>query len=483
MRTWIWTLGWLAITVMCLLFSAMSTQWYFSLDSDTPMYARLLGWLVSHEYAFGPGSGMVSSHPFWQAMPQLNKVVLGIHTILAAGALAIGPFQLHPAARRRFPRAHRIMGRLYVGLGMSAMLFAVAYLSMTPFSGTYGGAPFAIGLWGIAFVTLYTLTLGTFHARRGEIHAHMSNMVISFCSLLVAPFLRFWWALFGRLFPGTQADHHVAVLMFLGLISVVSAILAMRFGFNSPTSPRERALNSLMSGVQPFIERLAWPLTAAGGALGTLLIVDVSLRFGGSAGLWTSAMPAALRLDELSAFHGGSAWFALFALGTASSLLIAPRVLLDQFGGHLPAQVALLIGTSTIASLGQLGMAVTYGTHGVQGWGSGFLHGAVACSVLLMLAIATHALWTDDRRAVREFMLHSTALVAFPGAHAIGVVGFLAAGFTFEDAWLSAAVVGTSIMLSTSYYYTTYGARSPVPSPAVHTAAGYQVPSAISTAT
>ena len=44
-------------------------------------------------------------------------------------------------------------------------------------------------------------------------------------------------------------------------------------------------------------------------------------------------------------------------------------------------------------------------------------------------------------------------------------VGFLLAGFSWSDAFLSAGVASTSLTLSGSYYYTVYGARR-IPAPA-----------------
>jgi len=41
----------------------------------------------------------------------------------------------------------------------------------------------------------------------------------------------------------------------------------------------------------------------------------------------------------------------------------------------------------------------------------------------------------------------------------VGQTLFLWAGFGWEDAFLSAAVIATSLNLSFSYYYTVYGAR------------------------
>ena len=56
------------------------------------------------------------------------------------------------------------------------MLTAMAYLVLTPNERIYGGAPFAMGLWGVAILSLYTFIAGTFHAIRGEVSVSPSSI-------------------------------------------------------------------------------------------------------------------------------------------------------------------------------------------------------------------------------------------------------------------------------------------------------------------
>ena len=45
--------------------------------------------------------------------------VCATHVLPASGWCAIAPFQLHPMARKRFPRAHRVLGKVFFALGTS----------------------------------------------------------------------------------------------------------------------------------------------------------------------------------------------------------------------------------------------------------------------------------------------------------------------------------------------------------------------------
>ena len=217
---------WALLCAICLVFSISAAEFYFVLKSGgTASYARLLEWAISHDYAFGEGSGMRDMHWYWVAMPELNKLVLGVHTVLASIALTLAPTQFIGRWRRRYPRRHRQVGYLSFASGTVAMVLAIVYLLMTPMERIYGGAPFAIGLWGIAILTLYSYFAGVFHAIRGERWQHFALMTLNFCVLLIAPGLRFWWLVLGWFIPGlTQAEAHVAVLMFLGVQSMVLAI-------------------------------------------------------------------------------------------------------------------------------------------------------------------------------------------------------------------------------------------------------------------
>ncbi len=162
-------IAWSLVALFCIVFSVTAVEFYFFLKADlVPSYARFLEWAVSHEYAFGANSGMLEGRPYWLTMPEPNKLALAVHTILGAGCLLLAPVQMARWVRKN-KRVHRLLGRIYVGAGIVSMLAAMVYLSMTPLTRIFGGRPFAIGLWGVAIITLYTFVMAAVHAARREI--------------------------------------------------------------------------------------------------------------------------------------------------------------------------------------------------------------------------------------------------------------------------------------------------------------------------
>ena len=176
-----------------------------TVSKKTATYAELLAVAVSPEYAMGPES-VSEMTPYWRSMPRFNQVILGLHAFLASICLLIGPFSLSQSLRERRPLLHRRLGKAYFGLGIPAMILSMIYLSITPMDRVYGGKPFAIGLWGIAVLTLYTMIMGLYHIRRGEVLEHKRIMILNFAAIIIAPFLRLWWLLFGLIFSGHAFD-------------------------------------------------------------------------------------------------------------------------------------------------------------------------------------------------------------------------------------------------------------------------------------
>ena len=89
-------------------------------------------------------------------------------------ALLLGPVQFWTGMRRRYLRAHRWSGRVYLGsVGVSAV--ASSYMLMLP--GSFG---FRIGMAGLALAWVATTGLAYVAARKGQIVQHKEWMVRSY---------------------------------------------------------------------------------------------------------------------------------------------------------------------------------------------------------------------------------------------------------------------------------------------------------------
>ena len=436
---------WGLMTVVCIGFAATSFEFYFFLKADkVPSYARLLEHFVSYTYAFGAGSGMEVLRPYWRSMPEMNKIFLGIHTTLAAVCLSLGPFQFLKVIRRR-PKLHRKLGYTYVSLGLVSMVMAVGYLILTPFEKTYGGAPFAIGLWGIAILSTYSFIAGTIHAVRGEIWQHKALMTLNFCALLIAPVLRIGWLSLGMMFPKlSQMQVHTAVLMFIGVLVIFFAVIATNL-----SRPRNRTGLAISQAPtvdgQVFI-RFKWPI---------FLVFSVA----GLATFWISY--SRIKHPELSLFFAitdeplalsragfaKTSWaFAMQGTGGLIALISAPLLLLfDGFFGrinnerakvylHRFFQTAFLIAACFVG-FAHLIRANMFGTNWIRGWGGSVFEGTMG--TLLIICTITTLVMTikGDERSAREFNLHSLGVLLIPFGHYIGTWVFVKVGFGFEDEW------------------------------------------------
>jgi len=456
---------WVLMTLSCVLFAVMAAEFYVvTVTHSVPTYARLLAVTVSEDFAYGPESGFAQLTPYWRSMPAFNQVILGGHALLASIALAVGPFQFVPAFRNKWPKLHKLGGRLYVFTALPAMALSFVYLAITPMFRIYGGAPFYVGLMGIAFMATYTLLAAWGHIMRGEVVAHRVIMVLNFAVMLIAPLLRFWWMFLGWLYVDIaldQATTHVAVLMFLALQVMVGAIVVVHLQAASLQGPRSapivRAGNWAKSRLIPSLPILQ----IAGLSAGMAMAYGVLITLGAPDPLAAFRDPF-LAGRDLTVYqtHAGFLW--LRTLGLLGVFISFPVLVRRQFeqgttGGHA---TGFFGGSLVLAVVGWLGSAHGYGAVGVGGLGASTYWSALAVAVLTLGSFWLHAVWNRRLRASRELTLHLYMLAWAPVTQGLLQWGFLWLGFTWEDAFLSAAVMAPPVNLSVSYYYTVYGARS-----------------------
>jgi len=108
-----------------------------------------------------------------------------LHTTFGGLALLLGPWQFVSRLRRRFPRAHRWIGRCYV---LCCLIGGVAAYPVA--FGTLAGPVAAWGFAGMATAWLATTLLAFVAIRRGRVAAHRRWMVLSFALTLSAVTLR-----------------------------------------------------------------------------------------------------------------------------------------------------------------------------------------------------------------------------------------------------------------------------------------------------
>lgn len=150
----------------------------------------IAGYSVS-QYATGSLAALaddgVGLSPTYAALPPAIQVAFYLHIALAGVALVVGPFQFVGRLRRRFPRAHRVMGRVYLG---SVAIGGVASLVMAPFN----SAGF-VGFFGFGTLGVLWLITGWKAYRAivwGDVATHQAWMIRNFALTYAAVTLRLW---------------------------------------------------------------------------------------------------------------------------------------------------------------------------------------------------------------------------------------------------------------------------------------------------
>ena len=145
------------------------------------------------------------------------NVLLVSHVIAALFVLLIGPFQI---LRRRRDRIHRTMGYLWVA--------AMYYVCFSSFWIVTAGH--FTWLHGLSAFTIVTVTLGLVGAVRGNIRAHLGNMVGSYIGIAVA--FGFAVAVPGRAIPQLLAQDPATAAYVAGmvLLSVVVVFVSLKRG-------------------------------------------------------------------------------------------------------------------------------------------------------------------------------------------------------------------------------------------------------------
>lgn len=131
--------------------------------------------------------------PLWSRIP-LNEVFtshmlwLSIHAIPSGLALIIGPFQFMPALRNRWPKAHRLTGRAYLGCVVLGSIAAISATFMTT-AGFAAQVGFSLLIMGWLFSAWHAYRA----ARERRFADHriwmIRNYALTFAAVLLRVFL------------------------------------------------------------------------------------------------------------------------------------------------------------------------------------------------------------------------------------------------------------------------------------------------------
>jgi uncharacterized membrane protein len=137
-------------------------------------------------YGLMPVGALV--HPDMRAVFEANRVGIYTHVFASAVALGLGPLQLSARLRAARPQLHRVLGRLYLGIGV--LVGGLAGLAMALHA--HGGPASQAGFAGLALGWLYTGARAYAAIRRRDVPAHRRWMFRNFALTFAAVTLRLW---------------------------------------------------------------------------------------------------------------------------------------------------------------------------------------------------------------------------------------------------------------------------------------------------
>ena len=127
-------------------------------------------------------------HPDMKPAYEARAGTIALHVFSAVVALALGPFQFSQGLRARRPKLHRVMGRLYLGVGVLVGGLSGLYLA----AGAFGGPAARLGFASLALAWLYTGWKAYSAIRGGDIASHRAWMVRNFALTFAAVTLRIY---------------------------------------------------------------------------------------------------------------------------------------------------------------------------------------------------------------------------------------------------------------------------------------------------
>lgn len=147
------------------------------------------------------GTGLAST---FADRPPAIQLAFYLHIAFAGVALLVGPLQFVSRWRRRFPRLHRVLGRVYlVGVGVGALTgLVVSTASSVAFLGFFGFGTLAV-LWAWTGWKAYRAV------RTGRVAEHQAWMIRCFALTYAAVTLRLWVGVLVAVqtpFAGPDAD-------------------------------------------------------------------------------------------------------------------------------------------------------------------------------------------------------------------------------------------------------------------------------------
>ncbi len=315
----------------------------------SPFWVDLMARLSSSTYAFGE-DGLQDTTIYYFSMSETGRTVLSTHMMLGLVLMGAGFLQFWPFLRRRYRKAHRVIGVVYVLTAFTSMTLSGIHLVNTGIANTFHTYVFHMGLWLMLVGVVISLSMAGLALIRKDIARHMGWQALGFGFLLTAPLQRFDWLALSMV-AGEASFIEMNILVNTMLLIQASLAGYWLFRANRASSPLRSAEPAVLAPPSATLQRLGY------GLLGGLALIGLYPALSGAS---LSELPVFARvvqpqaLDWLSSVvHGGS--LLVFATAVSVLMLAAWALLIRLRSGT--AQAPITAGLVTICAVAVAAMA------------------------------------------------------------------------------------------------------------------------------
>lgn len=281
-----------------------------------PLWNNLTAMVTGTYFGFG-SNGNTDPLLYYVSMKPVEKSVLSVHMLLGGVCLILGIFQFTPLFRKKYRKAHRVVGGLYI-LGLFTMCFASFYhLLHTSIDDTYQGFAFHIQLWFLGGSTVISQILAIFFIKKRNFALHLGFQIYTFSAFLNAPIQRYDWAVLGQIYPHLtqgEVNNLVNILTFWQCL-LIGYLL---FAWNRAASPVRNT--PVPVGAQPVGLKVFLTLAAVAAIISSLSMYVVSPGLGNWAVI-REIVPATTLAADAALYEGKGLLTALFGLAISGAIL------------------------------------------------------------------------------------------------------------------------------------------------------------------
>ena len=159
-------------------------------------------WSLLTVLAIGVAGYFVTPYLLGSSTIPIDRAIVGyylsivVHAVPAGLTLILGPWQFVSRLRARFPRLHRLTGRVYLVSVVAASAAAAYATAVTP-----SGFPLQVAFSVLIVAWLYTGYQGYRSIRRGDVQLHRIWMIRNYTLTFAAVTLRLYLMLGVALMP------------------------------------------------------------------------------------------------------------------------------------------------------------------------------------------------------------------------------------------------------------------------------------------